>query len=234
MSKIIPLLCPCDTTLDTGATSQSCQRTAWREVSKNYPEPRHCLAAFLALGTAEVLAGVKPANLLRINNRHYPCGRNMYQLWQQYGQELLASSPIVAAIMRSSDSGILLLLYSPTLLQRRLNSRSARVFLHSLSYRDPHNINKTLSDLTGHFVDDEFPHEIGLFLGYPLKDVTAFMGRTKLTATAQRLWKIYGRPRRSIALADLYLRQHQHVANQLRTDRHSSVQLLQKGTAQLR
>lgn len=231
MKKTIPLLCPCDTTHVCDDIDNTCHRTAWREVSGHYPEPRHCLAAFLALGTAEVLAGVKPANLLRINNRHYPCGRNMYQLWQQYGHELLVNSPIVAATMRSSDSGVLLLLYSPTLLQRRLNSRSARTFLHSLSYRDPHNINKTLADLTSHFVDDEFPHEIGLFLGYPLKDVTAFMGRTKLTATAQRLWKIYGHPRRSIALADLYLQQHQKVAFALRNNQHCSFQLLQRGAA---
>lgn len=231
MAKNIPLLCPCETSPTHAHSNQSCQRTTWKAVANNFPEPRNCLAAFLALNTAEVLAGIKPANLLRINNRHYPCGRNMYQLWQQYGDDLLANCPLVAAVMHHNDDGVLLLLYSPALLQRRLNSRSARTFLHSLSYREPRNIDKTLEDLTRHFVDDKFPHEIGLFLGYPLKDVTAFMGRTKLTATAQRLWKIYGRSRRSIALADLYLRHHQHVAHALRNNQLSSFQLLQGGVA---
>lgn len=230
MSTPLSPLCPCETPPSKG-TNQLCQRTAWREVAGHYPEPRQCLAAFLTLGTAEVLAGVKPANLLRISNRRYPCGRNMYQLWQRYGQQLLENSSIVAATMRCDDSGVLLLIYSPTLLQRRLNSRSSRTFLHSLNYRQPRNITTTLEDLTAHFVDDEFPHEIGLFLGYPLKDVSAFMGRTPLKATAQRLWKIYGHGRRSHALADLYHHQHQRIAHKLRTNQHCSFQLLRSGAA---
>lgn len=229
MSTPLPLHCPCEAPPRSHDADQLCQRTAWREVAGNYPQPRQCLAAFLTLGTAEVLAGVKPANLLRISNRRYPCGRNMYQLWQRYGQQLLENSSIVAATMRCDESGILLLLYAPALLQRRLDSRSSRTFLQSLHYRNPRHIATTLEDLTAHFVEEEFPHEIGLFLGYPLKDVTAFMGRTQLKATAQRLWKIYGHARRSHALADLYQQQHQRIANLLRSDRTSSCQLLQGG-----
>lgn len=232
MSTPLPLLCSYKTPPHSQDTNQLCQRTAWREVAGHYPEPRQCLAAFLTLGTAEVLAGVKPANLLRISNRRYPCGRNMYQLWQRYGQQLLESSPIVAATMRCDDSGVLLLLYSPTLLQRRLDSRSSHTFLQSLHYRNPRHIATTLKDLTSHFGDEEFPHEIGLFLGYPLKDVTAFMGRSQLKATAQRLWKIYGHARRSHALADLYQHQHQRVANLLRSQRGNSLQLLKGGALQ--
>lgn len=229
MLKTIPLLCPCTTTDNEDITSPLCQRTTWREVAGHYPEPRQCLAAFLTLGTAEVLAGVKPANLLRISNRRYPCGRNMYQLWQRYGEQLLEHSSIVAATMRCDDGGALLLIYSPVLLQRRLNSRSARTFLKSLHYRNPRHIATTLDDLTGHFVDQEFPHEIGLFLGYPLKDVRAFMGRTQLKATGQRLWKIYGNTRRSHALADRYQHHHHRVASLLQSRRTNSLQLLTAG-----
>lgn len=232
MPTPLPLLCPCAESPHSKNAHQLCQRTSWREVAGQYPEPRHCLAAFLTLGTAEVLAGVKPANLLRISNRRYPCGRNMYHLWQRYGKQLLETSSIVAATMRSDESGVLLLIYSPTLLQRRLNSRSARTFLRSLHYRKPLHIATTLEDLTSHFIDEEFPHEIGLFLGYPLKDVNAFMGRTQLKATAQRLWKIYGHGRRSHALADLYQHQHQRVATLLRSNRNSTFQLLKGGALQ--
>jgi len=234
MSTPLPLLCPCEEPPNSKSTNQLCQRTAWREVAGQYPEPRQCLAAFLTLNTAEVLAGVKPANLLRISNRQYPCGRNMYQLWQRYGQQLLEKSAMVAATMRCDESGILLLIYSPTLLQRRLNSRSSLTFLQSLNYRNPHHITTTLEDLTTHFVDEEFPHEIGLFLGYPLKDVRAFMGRTALKASAQRLWKIYGYARRSHALADLYQHQHQRVANLLRHQRNNALHLLAGGALQHR
>ncbi|MDY0191547.1 MAG: DUF3793 family protein [Desulfuromonas sp.] len=225
MSIPLPLQCPC---VKEGNTAP-CQRTAWYEIAGRYPEPRQCVAAFLTLGTAEVIAGVKPANLLRISNRAYSCGRNMYKLWQQHGEELLANSSLVAATLLSDTNGVLLLIYSPALLQRRLNSRSARTFLASLDYRDPQHLETTLADLVSHFVDGEFPHEIGLFLGYPLKDISAFMGRSQLEVTAQRLWKIYGKTRRSHALADLYQHQHQRIVSLLNNKRGRSAELLTAG-----
>jgi hypothetical protein len=48
----------------------------------------------------------------------------------------------------------------------------------------------------------DFPHEVGVFLGYPLKDVAGFMGWVDLPVTCQGPWKIYGNPDRSLALAD--------------------------------
>ncbi|WP_084804279.1 DUF3793 family protein [Halonatronum saccharophilum] len=38
----------------------------------------------------------------------------------------------------------------------------------------------------------EFPHEIGLFFGYPLKDVLGFMGYSDLEFTCCEEWRIYG------------------------------------------
>ncbi|MCD6525880.1 MAG: DUF3793 family protein [Desulfuromonas sp.] len=199
-------------------------------MADGYPDPRECLAAFLALGAAEVLAGVKPANLLRIPNHNNSCGRNLYRLWQMHGRELLDNSPLVAATMRSDDSGALLLLYSPQIIQRRLNSRCAATFLSSLDYDVSGTIEHTLQQLASRFIGNEFPHEIGLFLGYPLKDVAAFMGRSHLPISSQRLWKIYGRSRRSETLADLYQHHHGVVATQLRHHRGAPFRLL-KGKA---
>ena len=51
---------------------------------------------------------------------------------------------------------------------------------------------------------NDFPHEIGIFLGYPLKDVLAFMGQVRLAFSCQGPWKIYGKPDQSLELADRY------------------------------
>jgi len=45
---------------------------------------------------------------------------------------------------------------------------------------------------------------IGLFIGYPAKDVAAFMGMVKLPFTCQCLWKIYGKPEKSLDLAEQF------------------------------
>lgn len=47
------------------------------------------------------------------------------------------------------------------------------------------------------------PDEVGLFLGYPLRDVKGFMA--KVTESLQRgLWQIHGPPQRSLCLNDAY------------------------------
>jgi hypothetical protein len=200
-------------------------RIPWMSVASDHPDPRECLAAFLVFGSAEVLNGVKPANLVRISKRTFACGRNMYALWHEYGADLMRESHLEALPLVDSDSSTLLLLYDPVLLQRRLGSRSATAFLGALGYPAPVTLNDTLSHLVSHFDGAGLPHEIGVFLGYPLKDVAAFMGRSQLQVSSQRLWKIYGRARRSEALADLYQEHHTRVAKQLRGRRGISFDL---------
>ncbi|WP_255396957.1 DUF3793 family protein [Geobacter sp. DSM 9736] len=58
----------------------------------------------------------------------------------------------------------------------------------------PTNLEKTLSDLKSHLTGKSFPHEIGIFLGYSLKDVIGFMGWAPLPFTCQGPWKIFGDP----------------------------------------
>lgn len=203
-------------------------RTSWKEVSEQFPSHQECLAAFLVLAAAEVLEEVKPANLVRVSHKPYACGRNIADLWQKHGQRLMADSPLRAFNLSSEPGSYLLLIYHPGLLQKRLSSRTSRTFLTRLGYRQPHLIEAVLEQLAQRFaVNNELPHEIGWFLGYPLKDVEGFMGRKPLKVSGQRLWEIYGHPHRSNALADLYHKHHHRVVRQLRQQQRSSVDLLQ-------
>ena len=205
--------------LEEKARSKNCNsRITWMSVAGDYPEARACLAAFLVFGSAEVLAGVKPANLVRISNSTFACGRNMFQLWREYGAELLQQNELEVATVHSSANSSLLLIYHPDLLRRRLAGRGAKAFLKMLGYVNTAHMAQVLTQLTARFACGSIPHEIGLFLGYPIKDVAAFMGYVDLPLTSQRLWRIYGRSRRSEALADLYQYHHTRVAQQLRLD----------------
>ncbi len=207
-------------------------RTSWKEVSEQFPSPQECLAAFLVLSAAEVLEGVKPANLVRISHKPYACGRNIADLWQEHGQQLMADSPLRAFNVCSDPGRYLLLIYHPELLQKRLNSLTSTTFLTRLGYRDPHNLDAVLEQLAMRFnAQDELPHEIGWFLGYPLKDVEGFMGHNALQVSGQRLWKIYGHPHRSNALADLYQQHHHKVVRQLCQLNMNSVELLRRHSA---
>ncbi len=190
---------------------------SWIELSWKFPEERDCLASFLALEAAEVLAGVKPANLIRVVNRKQICGRNLYLLWKKYGMDLICGSNIKVEVLREKDEALLLLFYSPELLERRLSGKCASTFLRKVGYDNPACLLSVLKHLKSRVGENSVPHEIGVFLGYPLKDVAAFMGWTDLPVTCQRLWKIFGHCRRSVALADNYLSCRSQMAHSLTT-----------------
>ena len=42
------------------------------------------------------------------------------------------------------------------------------------------------------FEKDGFPHEVGLFLGYPLDDVTGFIEQKGKNYKCCGIWKVYG------------------------------------------
>jgi len=204
-------------------------RPNWLELTWNFPDERDCLASFLVLEAAEVLAGVKPANLVQLRNRRQPCGRNLHQLWQDHGAALLADSPLEALTLRRKDSGDLMLFYSPVLLSTHLQHPERAAFLRQQGYRLA-DLQSALSELKRGFkTNTEMPHEIGLFLGYPLKDVAGFMGCSDKPCTACRMWRIYGDPEPSLALSDRYADCRRDMADQLCCV-HDPVALLHKST----
>ena len=50
----------------------------------------------------------------------------------------------------------------------------------------------------------EFPHEIGVFLGYPLRDVVGFIQNKGNNYTCSGLWKSYGDPSEAQACFTCY------------------------------
>jgi hypothetical protein len=52
--------------------------------------------------------------------------------------------------------------------------------------------------------DMKFPHEIGVFLGYPLQDVKGFIENNGRNSKYTGLWKVYGDKAASIRMFEKY------------------------------
>lgn len=186
------------------AGSMRGSRASWQDFAGLYPTEEECLASFLALELAEVLQGAKPANLVCLTNKRRSCGRNLYLLWKRHGEALLAESGLEVRILDDRGSSILLLLYSRQALGGLLSQKSAAIILRKSGYRNPDDLDETLDELEKRVTGEGFPHEIGVFLGYPLKDVVGFMGWAPLAFTCQGPWKIFGNPEQSLRLAECH------------------------------
>ena len=190
-------------------------RPVWQEISRYFPDERDCLAAFLALESAEVLERAKPANLVNVVNRRRPCGRNLYLLWKKHGTGLIREGGLAVKELVDRGDSLLLFLYRPADLAALLARKSVSVILKKAGYPDPANLENSLAELRSRLTGGGFPHEIGVFLGYPLKDVLGFMGWARLPFTCQGPWKIYGEPRESIRLAETHWRSRCRMARLL-------------------
>lgn len=176
------------------------------QITSRYADPLECLSAHLLYECSEVLAGVKPANLISLTNRKRPCGRNLYNLWQSHHDKLSTCiTDVCFRVLQTRERALLLFCYNPDLLVAHLNHSGIRVLLSKAGYDASLSGEALLEELCRRIKDsDVFPHEIGLFIGYPTKDVAAFMGLVKLPFACQGLWKIYGNPDKSLQLADRF------------------------------
>jgi len=180
-------------------------RPVWHDLAGRFMDDRECLASFIALECAEIIEGDKPANLLSLVNRPQRCGRNLYSLWKRYGERLLDGSGLTVLPLQDRGSSILLLVYKPAALDTLLTRKNVTAVLRKCGYPVPLNRHEVLTELESRLHDSEdFPHEIGVFLGYPLKDVVGFLGWVPLPFVCQGPWKIYGDPRSSMRLVEQF------------------------------
>ncbi len=92
--------------------------------------------------------------------------------------------------LRWRDGKALLYLYRPKLLERDLRDPLSRKLLAECGYTCG-NAGVCLARLISRLrAGEDFPHEVGLFLGYPPADVDGFMHR-KDECKICGLWKVY-------------------------------------------
>ena len=94
--------------------------------------------------------------------------------------------------VRMTAEFALVYLYRPDFLKRDLGCEEAARLLTSLGY-EPQSVNRSVAFLARMMREKEvFPHEVGLFLGYPPEDVLGFMKSSREGVKCVGCWKVYG------------------------------------------
>lgn len=188
----------------TTDTTSTARPPLWRDLSPRFSNERDCLAAFLAVETAELLDGVKPGNLVNLVNRTQACGRNLYQLWRRFGLGLLACTGLDVIELCDRGDSLLLFIHNRAVLTPLLQEFPVKALLRRTGYPDEATPDQIIAELVKRFAQPQIPHEVGIFLGYPLKDVAAFMGIAPISFTCQGPWRIYGNPLPSLRVAQIH------------------------------
>ncbi|MBQ9617284.1 MAG: DUF3793 family protein [Oscillibacter sp.] len=141
----------------------------------------------LALHCAPTLAGLKPASLF-----HWAGDPDSLSAWRR---KLAAYGLSLRSLKRCPDGGCLLYLYRLRWLTRILAETDNAAFLRAYGYPSDADAETALRRLCERLDSAAtFPHEIGVFLGYPLEDVRGFIENGGQNYTCCGCWKAYGDP----------------------------------------
>ena len=145
---------------------------------------------------APVLAGLKPAGLFRYETRDCADLAHRVRSWN----EQLNGKGLRVRVMKgcARTHRFLVYVYREAQLSAVLADRAVQEFLRQEGYQLPAEQEQTgalLNQLSRRLCcQAEFPHEIGVFLGYPLPDVVGFIENRGQNFTCCGCWKSYGEP----------------------------------------
>lgn len=134
------------------------------------------------------LAGIKTGALF---NCAYPSERELRSSVRAWNKTLSPKGLRVLPL-RYNGRTALIYIYRPAMLSADLENELARRLLAKCGY-----VSETpegcIVQLLRRFAEcEEFPHEIGLFLGYPPEDVCGFIANKACGYKCVGYWKVYG------------------------------------------
>ncbi|MDN9591089.1 DUF3793 family protein [Clostridioides difficile] len=140
-----------------------------------------------------VFLGSKPAEIINISFTDVNREEKINDIYKY----LYKCKKIDFIVIDKEKKGLKILFVNKKALSEKLKCKKTVNFLKFLGYKQNTNVNAYLEHLVDKLKSDVFPDEIGIFLGYPLKDVTGFMGYSNYEVSMIKYWKVYGDTKQS-------------------------------------
>lgn len=135
-----------------------------------------------------VILGSKPAEIINVPGSKEDKKIKLSQIEAFFSN----CSRITYRIITTHDGGKRVLFINEKSMEKVLVNKRCINFLKFVGYPADYQLNDYMDELVFRLQSEEFPHEIGVFLGYPLKDVLGFMGYGNKELVEVRNWRIYG------------------------------------------
>ena len=152
---------------------------------------KRCFETTLVEQCAPTLGGIKPASLFRFVG--LKTARKAAQRWDRK----LAPLGIRVTVLKECHQrdAAVIYVYRRDWLERILQEKDSCAFLRKNGYSVV-TVESALEHLSHRLcLERDYPHEIGVFLGYPLEDVIGFIENRGQNFTCCGQWKCYGDPK---------------------------------------
>ena len=112
-------------------------------------------------------------------------------MWKNRKKAMCRASGLHLTELRSKKDSSLFLIYDQNELDKAILNKQSLCILNEFDYKTDGGIEEFIEHLSYRLSDSNFPHEIGLFLGYPLGDVKAYIENEGKNCICCRYWKVY-------------------------------------------
>lgn len=161
---------------------------------------------------APALCGIKSASLFSMNFDIYGNGSDKLEELMSYFSAL----GIFIIPIQKKDNRMLFFVYNKKLLKESCSSEKALKYLKQKKYPVERGFDSILLELLSRLMTGEnFPHEVGFFLGYPLDDVIQF---EVLHGSGFKFcgdWKVYGNIEEALVRMNEYKNCRNYCSRQL-------------------
>ncbi len=155
-------------------------------VKLNNIEGKEYLLSLTAYKAAPTLSRIKPSTLVSFSVKN----RNLYTLWDNYKEDIVNSLGLCYFELKKTDDWVLVLFYDHDMLDEVTSNKTNQAFLRRMGYDSALTLAKRLNFLRERF-QMMCPHEIGIFLGIPIKDVCSFIKHKGENFLICKYWKVY-------------------------------------------
>lgn len=163
-------------------------------------EDKEYFEKFMLYNLSLVTSGIKPSATVNLTKEN----RNLYKLWLVYGENFLNNEDLDYVLLRENEKSIVVLIYNSEVLRKYLNKKENLVLLKKLGYNTNYSLEEALNKLQERYKLYNCPHELGVFLGYPVDDVIDFMECSNKKCVMCGYWKVYNNEERAIETFKLY------------------------------
>ncbi|AYF54559.1 hypothetical protein Z957_12230 [Clostridium sp. K25] len=163
-----------------------CYLEAYMKTMDSFSDKDYLLSTIL-YSIAPTLAGEKVSSLVNFNKTRK---RNLYSFWMKYKEEIIDVLNIECFELKKTEDMCVVLFYNDNQLTDILSNARNQKFLSRFNYSN-FNSNIECLEILKERYENLCPHEIGIFLGYPLKDVIDFVECPNKQCLLLGYWKVY-------------------------------------------
>lgn len=139
----------------------------------------------LALHSSPAICGIKASNLINLDITNFDIEKEVDELNNKYGKK------VRFYILRKNKNRCLILIYRIEKLKNYIFKSDSMELLLNYGYPKTNNLDVMLDTLSKRINENlEFPHEIGIFLGYDVSDTYHFIKKDKKELMTG-YWKVY-------------------------------------------